>query len=139
MTTLDDAIILATVAHRGQLDKAGEPYILHPLRVMLNFSDLPGRMVAVLHDVVEDTSVTLAELGDRGYPQDVIDAVDALSRRKGAETYMEFVGRAKKDPLAKRVKVADIVDNMSRITPELAGLERRYTKALIALSHEILK
>lgn len=129
---IQKAIALANEAHWLQKDKAGVHYILHPLRVMLNFEDDNERMAAVLHDVVEDTSVTLDDLRHQGFPPEVIEAVDALSRRDG-ETYMEFVARAKANKIAKRIKVADIIDNMSRITPELKGLEHRYIKALTFL------
>ena len=80
------------MAHRGQRDKAGEPYILHPLRVMHAVCGFHERMAAVLHDVVEDTSVTLDELRRRGFPQAVVAAIDALSRRAG-EPYLAFIDR----------------------------------------------
>lgn len=109
--TLDDAIQLALSAHRGQVDKAGQPYILHPLRVMFAMQDETARMVAVLHDVVEDSDLTLDDLRQRGYSQTVLDAVDALTRRE-AESYEAFVQRAKTNRIARRVKLADIEDNM---------------------------
>jgi len=108
---LEDAIVLACRAHRGQVDKAGKPYILHPLRVMLRLEDSAAQIVAVLHDVVEDTSVTLADLRAEGYSGEICDAVDCLSRRPG-EAYEVFISRAAANPLARRVKLADLEDNM---------------------------
>ena len=111
MSTLERAIALAAEKHAGQLDKAKAPYILHPIRVMLGVETLDEKMAAVLHDVVEDTDVTLADLVAAGFPPAVVRAVDALTKRKG-EDYMDFVRRAAADPVARRVKLADLADNM---------------------------
>jgi (p)ppGpp synthase/HD superfamily hydrolase len=111
VSTLERAIALAAEKHAGQLDKAKAPYILHPLRVMLGVETLEEKMAAVLHDVVEDTDVTLADLAAEGFSPAVVRAVDALTRRKG-EDYMDFVRRAGADPVARRVKLADLADNM---------------------------
>jgi (p)ppGpp synthase/HD superfamily hydrolase len=110
--TLEDAIILAAGAHRGQTDKAGEPYILHPLRVMLHLEDEEGRIAAALHDVLEDTATTADNLRDWGYGEKVIEALEALTRREG-ESYPEFIERLAPNPLARRVKLADLEDNMN--------------------------
>jgi (p)ppGpp synthase/HD superfamily hydrolase len=115
--TLDDAIQVARRAHEGQLDKSGRPYIAHPLRVMGALRDEHERMAAVLHDVIEDTDVTLADLTDAGCPAPVLAAVAA-------------------NPIALAVKRADIADNMSpdrmarldRATQE--RLHAKYTSAL---------
>ena len=112
--TLEDAIALAVHAHRGQRDKYGAPYILHPLRVMHRLG--PGateaqQMAAVLHDVVEDTPFSLDKLRRLGCPGIVLDALDRLTRRK-EETYEQFVERILPDALARRVKRADLEDNM---------------------------
>lgn len=109
--TLEDAIVLAARSHRGQVDKAGAPYILHPLRVMLRLKDEAARIAAVLHDVLEDAGVTLEFLREQGYSEEVLLALDALTRRAG-ETYADFIERAAGDPLARRVKLADLADNM---------------------------
>ena len=84
--TLAEAIELARRAHAGQLDKAGEPYIGHPLRVMSRVQGTSARMTAVLHDVAEDTSVTLADLRRLGCPDDVVTAVTALTRVRGEDS-----------------------------------------------------
>src|SRR5215216_3018494 len=92
--TLEDAIELALKAHRGQVDRGGQPYILHPLRIMTKLDTNTERIIGVLHDVVEDTDITLDDLRQMGYPDAVVDAVDALSRREG-ETYAAFIQRLK--------------------------------------------
>jgi (p)ppGpp synthase/HD superfamily hydrolase len=111
MPSIEDAIELATDAHRGQRRPDGTAYILHPLRVMLSLENDTDRIVAVLHDVVEDTSVTLDELRERGYPPEVVEAIDLLSRREG-ESYDAFIERLAPNPRARRVKLADLADNM---------------------------
>lgn len=109
--TLDDAMLLAIEAHRHQRDKAGQPYTLHLLRVMLRLHTEIERITAVLHDLVEDTPYTLNDLRALGYPPEVIAALDCLSKREG-ETYEDFIGRIEPNPLARRVKLADLEDNM---------------------------
>jgi (p)ppGpp synthase/HD superfamily hydrolase len=111
MPTLEEAIALAVEAHRGQRDKAGQAYILHPLRVMMRLEGETERMVAVLHDVVEDSSYTMERLRGLGYPEEVLDALDRLTRREG-ETYEAFIERVRPHPLARKVKLADLEDNM---------------------------
>ena len=109
--TLEDALILAATAHSGQVDKAGMPYVLHPIRVMLRVSSPEERIVALLHDVVEDTPGTFDELRERGYPRRILTALDGVTNREG-ESYEEFVGRAGRDPISRAVKLADLADNM---------------------------
>ena len=111
MSNLERAIELAAVAHAGQIDKGGEPYILHPLRVMLRMSSANERIVAVLHDVVEDTSITLEQLSAEGFPLSVVAAVEALTKKAG-ETRMDAARRAACDDLARAVKLADNAENM---------------------------
>jgi (p)ppGpp synthase/HD superfamily hydrolase len=112
MADLEEAIGIAVQAHQGQKDRAGAPYILHPLRMMFAVQTDAERMAAVLHDVVEDTGWTLDALRERGFPEQVLTAVDHLTRREG-ESYDAFVRRAAQDPVARRVKVADLEDNMN--------------------------
>lgn len=111
MPTIEDAIIFATEAHRGQVDRAGNPYILHPLRLMCSQQSDTERIIAVLHDVVEDTNYTLDDLRKMGYEQEIVEAVDCLTRRDD-ETYEAFIQRIKPNHLARRVKLADLMDNM---------------------------
>ena len=140
MSTLEDAISLAVEAHRGQRDKAGRPYILHPLRVMMRLETDEERTVAILHDVVEDTPWTLERLRERGYPAPVLSALDALTKREG-ETYEAFVERLRPDALARRVKLADLEDNMDvrrlpAVTEEDMRRLTRYVKAWRRLTQQ---
>lgn len=133
MATVEDAVSIAAQAHRGQKDKAGAPYLLHPLRLMLRMETEAAMMAAVLHDVVEDTEWTLERLREVGFSAEVLEAVDCLTRR-GGESYEEFVERARANPIARQVKIADLEDNLNirRISRlEARDLERleKYHKA----------
>jgi (p)ppGpp synthase/HD superfamily hydrolase len=108
---LEAALALAVEKHRGQRDKAGAPYVLHPIRMMLRFSDPSAQMVALLHDVIEDCGVTEGELRERGFSDDVISGVLAMTRGL-EESYEAFIERAAAHPIARRVKLADIEDNL---------------------------
>lgn len=108
---LEKAIGIAVEAHRGQKDRYGAPYILHPLRVMARVDTVTEKTVAILHDVVEDTQWTLEDLKREGFPQEVLHALDCVTKRQGEE-YAAFVERSASDPLARRVKLADLEDNM---------------------------
>ncbi len=141
MPTIEEAIIWATEVHRGQVDKAGNPYILHPLRVMLRMTSAEARFVAILHDTIEDSEHTLDDLRALGYSETIIAAVDAITRRDG-ETYEEFILRLKPNPLARAVKLADLLDNLDlrRANPVVAekDAERlaRYQRAWIELTRD---
>ena len=111
MSTLERAIEIAKNAHAGQFDKAGKPYIFHPVRVMQRVDNEFEKMVAVLHDVVEDTSVTLEDLKCEGFLPDVVQAIDALTKRPG-ESRLDAAKRAAAHPLARVVKLADNAENM---------------------------
>ncbi|MBW6418588.1 hypothetical protein [Celeribacter sp. PS-C1] len=135
---LERAIEIAASAHRGQIDKAGQLYILHPLRVMLACEGQAARIVAVLHDVIEDTDWTSDALRKEGASADILAALDAVTKRKG-ESYSEFIERAAQNPIGRDVKMADLRDNMdlSRIAePSAADLARmdRYRSALRTLN-----
>lgn len=108
----EQALAIAVKAHSGQTDKIGEPYILHPLRIMLRMDSESERIVAILHDVVEDSPVNLNDLRKAGFSRKVVDAVDHLTRRKH-EPYQAYVMRASQTPLSRKVKVADLEDNMN--------------------------
>jgi (p)ppGpp synthase/HD superfamily hydrolase len=128
MSTLERAIAIAAEAHAGQVDKAGQPYILHPLRVMLRVERTVERIAAVLHDVVEDSPITLADLAQEGFAPEVVAALEALTKRPG-ESRLEAAGRAAGDPLARVVKLADNAENM-----DLSRIERPS-----AVDHERLR
>jgi (p)ppGpp synthase/HD superfamily hydrolase len=111
MATLGKAIAIAAQAHQEQYDKAGAPYILHPLRMMLRMSSETEMMAAVLHDVVEDTKWTLDQLRQAGFADEVVQAVECLTHRD-YETYDEFIARVCTNAIASKVKLADLEDNM---------------------------
>ncbi len=134
MSTLERAVVIAAEAHAGQVDKAGAPYILHPLRLMLQMEEPEDRIVAVLHDVVEDTNWTLQRLRKEGFPHVIIDAIDSVTWRK-YEDYEDFIQRAAQNPIGSRVKLADLRDNcdLSRIAnPKEVDFKRvaKYREAI---------
>lgn len=109
---LNKAIEIAAKAHTGQVDKGGAPYILHPLRVMLNCESEAAKVCAVLHDVIEDTNITLDDLKAEGFTDEIITILDCLIKRTG-ESYDEFINRVITNEIACRVKLADLADNMN--------------------------
>lgn len=111
MPTIERAIEIAANAHAGQRDKAGQPYIFHPLRVMFRVNGEREQMAAVLHDVVEDTAITIDDLAREGFPSEVLRAIAALTKLPG-ETRLEAAARAAADPIARKVKLADNAENM---------------------------
>ncbi|AWY38563.1 HD domain-containing protein [Pseudomonas putida] len=132
--TLEHAIAIAAGAHAGQVDKGGSPYILHALRVMLKVDSPEERIVAVLHDVVEDCDISLDELREEGFSETVLAAIDSLTRRPD-EAYEDFIARAAQDPIGRVVKLADLEENsdLSRIAnPGWDDLERveKYRRAM---------
>ena len=111
MATLERAIGIAAEAHVGQVDKAEQPYILHPIRVMQAQTTDAARIVGVLHDVVEDTDYSFDDLRQEGFGDEVIDALHAVTRRS-EETHEEFIQRVvAAGPIAKSVKQADLINN----------------------------
>ena len=141
---LDKAILIATKSHQGQIDKAGQPYILHPLRVMFSRKNETERICAMLHDVIEDTDITLDCLRSEGFSEEILIALDALTRRE-SETYDEFIDRIINNNIASHVKLADLCDNMDILrikNPTKKDYERieKYRKAaeriLYALEEE---
>lgn len=108
---LAHSMVFAEECHRGQVDRNGTKYILHPLQVMSRMETETEKIVAVLHDIVEDTPVTLQDLWQKGYSEEIVEAINCLTRREG-ETYEEFIGRCKQNPIAQKVKIADLEDNM---------------------------
>ena len=134
MSTLERAIEIATEAHKGQYDKAGNDYIGHPLRVMDMGRTEEEKIVGVLHDVVEDTEWTFAQLAAEGFAQEVIDALQCVTKLSENENYDDFIERVKKNPLATAVKINDLSDNMDiRRLPYLSDKDvkrlKKYLKA----------
>ncbi|MCB0028900.1 MAG: hypothetical protein KDE28_13385 [Anaerolineales bacterium] len=110
-TLLEKAILLATQAHQGQRQKDGSPYILHPLHLMAQLDGTDAQLVAVLHDVVEDTAITMTDLVDLGLPDAVIAALQLLTHDE-AVPYEAYIRQIADNPLARRVKLADLTHNM---------------------------
>ena len=109
---LDRAKAIATSAHEGQVDKAGKPYIDHPMRVMNMGKTVEEKIAGVLHDVVEDSDWTFEMLEKEGIPKDVMDALRCVTKLSEDEDYDHFIERVKTNPLAVKVKINDLKDNM---------------------------
>ena len=136
---LERAIEISVEAHKGQIDKGGSPYILHPLRVMMSVDLELEKIVAVLHDVVEDSNWTFEALLAEGFSIEVIEALKSVTKNSYNEDYDSFIQRAMQNPIGRKVKIADLRDNLdvTRIA-ELGDkdLQRinKYKKALKILS-----
>lgn len=138
-TDVEAAKALATRLHAGQVDKSGQPYIGHPGRVAARLEDPEAQVVAWLHDTVEDTSLTLAEVEAR-FGADTAAAVDAVTRRSD-ETWSDYIDRVQAHPLARRVKISDLIDNsnlsrLPRVTLRDVERQARYNRALQKLLEE---
>lgn len=136
---LRKALEVAIKAHFGQRDKSGEPYIMHPLTVV-EYIEMPDKDLAViglLHDVVEDSDVTIEDLIAKGFSENVIEAVDVLTRRI-EDPYSEYILKVKKNPFAVEVKKADLKHNMdpNRAYTISENLMKKYEKALAVLNDE---
>lgn len=114
--TLESTLLFALEKHQGQRDKAGKPYIFHPIRVMENLGPSATeneQMAALLHDIVEDCDVSLKELSGMSFPKDVLEAVDLLTKNdEGKRDYQKAIERVAPNPIARRVKIADLTDNL---------------------------
>ncbi|PAU66561.1 GTP pyrophosphokinase [Pseudomonas sp. PIC25] len=111
MSNIDKALEISCKTHSGQIDKGGEPYILHPLRLMLKFQDEESRIVAVLHDAIEDGEITTQHLEQAGFSEKIILAIECLTKKTG-ESYDDFLSRIIDNDLARRIKIEDIKDNL---------------------------
>jgi (p)ppGpp synthase/HD superfamily hydrolase len=137
MSDLTTAIKIACEVHANQKDKAGEPYILHPLRLMQRLKGKETMMVAILHDVIEDSQLDLGFLEAEGFDKRIVNAVDAITKRTN-ESYQDFIERLSINEMAVKVKIEDIKDNLdlTRLSSvDEKDMERikRYHKALIFL------
>jgi len=133
---LNKAIEIAVKVHKDQVDKGGNPYILHPLRVMLNFCESENedvKICAVLHDVVEDSNIAFDELRTAGFSKEVITALDCLTKRYN-ENYDDFISRVLTNEIACKVKYGDLADNMdlTRIRNPTREDEERIKKYRVA-------
>ena len=134
MSTLERAIEIATQAHEGQVDKAGNAYIGHPLRVMEMGRTIEEKIAGVLHDIVEDTPWTFEMLEAEGFAPEIIAALKCVTKISENEDYDDFIERVKKNPLAVAVKINDLTDNMDiRRLPYLSDKDvkrlKKYLKA----------
>jgi (p)ppGpp synthase/HD superfamily hydrolase len=137
-TLLALAIAIANQAHAGQLDKAGKPYISHPLTVMAQMDTLESKIVAVLHDAIEDSDLAIEDLVKQGFPEFITDAIAAITKLDG-EQYEDYIVRVKSNAIARKVKIADVTHNMdmSRIAnPTAKDFQRleKYKKVLQELT-----
>lgn len=108
---LEKAFQIAIDAHKGQTDKAGAPYIFHPIRVSNRCSTDDERIVALLHDTIEDTEVTAEYLLMEGFPRNIVDAILSVTRNED-ENYEDFIKRSRLNPIGRQVKLHDLEDNM---------------------------
>ena len=134
------ALRLAYAAHHGQTDKCGVPYIFHPCHLAEQRKDEVSCCVALLHDVVEDTDVTFEDLAAEGYPEEVLAALRLLTHHP-EEPYFDYVKRIKSNPIATKVKLADLAHNsdltrMDEITPYALTRNEKYKKAAAILRGE---
>lgn len=131
MATIEKALQIAAKAHEGQKDKDGQPYILHPLRVMHAVEGMEAQIIAILHDVVEDTSVTIEDLRAAGFSETILAGVRCVTHGK-EESYADYVVRCKSNPLGRQVKLADLEDNsrLSRLILRPDRLERDLKRML---------
>lgn len=132
-TLLNKAITLAHQAHANQADALGQLTISHVIRVMSAGKTETEKMIGALHDLIEDTPWTLEKLREEGFPEDIVAAVDSLSRRP-EESYEQYIIRVSENPQAVPVKLYDLADNMdvrrlSRIGKKEVKRLRRYLKA----------
>jgi len=131
---LEKAIEIAVKAHSGQKDKAGESYILHPLTLMIGCKNEKQRIVAVLHDVIEDSDYTLENIKNLGFDIEIIEALDCLTHRK-SEDYFDYIKRVKTNELATYVKCLDLAHNgdvsrLETVTKKDVKRIEKYAKAL---------
>lgn len=143
MITLKNVLQFAKAKHQGQVDKSGAPYVQHVIRVARKTKSLDEKILALLHDTLEDTETTLEEIIDLGVDNKIIEALQLLTHQKGSD-YQEYLTKIKKNSLAKTVKLADIADNLDpqrleKLPLELRErLEKKYQLAL-AILHEAEK
>lgn len=138
MNKYELALKIATEAHKGQVDKAGVPYINHPLTVASLVDTEEEKIVALLHDTIEDTNITEQDLIDYGFPNKIVEAVKLLTHNKNVP-YMDYVAKIKDNELARKVKIADLTHNsdlsrLKEITEKDKKRYEKYQKALLYLS-----
>lgn len=138
MNNYELALKIATEAHKGQVDKAGVPYINHPLTVASLVDTEEEKIVALLHDTIEDTNITEQDLLNYGFSNKIVEAVKLLTHNKNVP-YMDYVAKIKDNELARKVKIADLTHNsdlsrLKEITEKDKKRYEKYQKALLYLS-----
>ncbi len=138
---LNKAIEIAELAHVGQVDKGGKPYIGHPLRVMNALETVEEKIVGVLHDAVEDSDLIIEDLTAAGFSERIIEAIDAITKRSG-ETRKDYLQRVMNNPIALKVKIVDMTDNadISRIPNPIDKDHERtriYKKTILKLKNKL--
>lgn len=108
---LHKAIIIASEAHKGQSSINGEPYILHPLRLLIKAKSNEEKIIAALHDVIEKSNISLADLKNKGFNQNIISSIDSLTRRR-SESYVDYIGRLMQNRISVKIKLLDLTDNI---------------------------
>ena len=108
---LHKAITIACDAHQGQSSINGEPYILHPLRLLIKAKSNEEKIIAALHDVIEKSNISLADLKNKGFDQNIISSIESLSRRRG-ESYVDYIARLMKNNISVKIKLLDLADNI---------------------------
>ena len=136
---LERAIQIAVEAHAGVKDRGGKAYILHPLSVMMRVESEAEKIVAVLHDVIEDTDWTFDNLSEEGFSEEIIDALKSVTKTSDEEDYDQFVLRAQKNEIGRKVKIADIKENLDvtrlgHLTEKDIARMNKYKKALRLLT-----
>lgn len=130
---LDLAIIIAANIHRGQKDKQGVNYILHPISVMLSADTLEEKILAILHDTIEDSELSIEDLKKEGFSDSILEAL-LLITKKQEDEYFSYLERVKKNSLALKVKILDVENNLRKGCP--TELKKRYEKALLFLKND---
>ena len=109
---IERAIQIAVAAHAGIKDKGGKPYILHPIKVMMRVETEEEQIVAILHDVVEDTDWTFDALRNEGFSETVIEALETVTKQSEDEDYEDFIKRSLRNDIGRKVKIADLRENL---------------------------
>jgi (p)ppGpp synthase/HD superfamily hydrolase len=133
MADLERALQIAVQAHGGQKDKNGAPYIFHPIRVMMRCKSERAKIIALLHDVVEDTTVTFAHLKVQGFSEEIVASLQLLTHEHGV-SYDDYVTHIMEDPVAMEVKIADLEDNgdifrLQNVDEKACDRLKKYQKA----------
>ena len=134
------ALKLCFKAHKDQMDKSGMPYVFHPFHLAEQMQDEDTTIVALLHDVVEDTDYTLSDLKDMGFPESVLEAIRMMTHDSSVP-YLDYVAQIRKNPIARTVKLADLRHNsdltrLNHVTPKDLERVEKYRKAIAILTEE---